>query len=98
MPTGSNSPVLVTGQPQIDAVSTENTTIITPDFGTSSATTSPLIKGLKKPRKVTKSKEYHILEDGEELDTSKRISRDVVPRNIIEGKRSTKRGTVLLAY
>ena len=98
MPTGSNSLVLVTGQPQIDTVSTENTIIITPDIRTSSATTSPLIEGLKKPRKVTKSKGYHILEDGEELDTSKRISRDVVPGNIIEGKRSTKRGTVLLAY
>jgi hypothetical protein len=98
LPTHSDSPVLVTGQPQIDAVSTENTTITTLDFGTSSATTSPPIEGLKKPRKVTKSKGYHLLEEGEELDTSKRISRDVVPRNIIEGKRSTRRGTALLAY
>jgi hypothetical protein len=53
---------------------------------------------LKKPKKVTKSKGYYILEEGEERDTSKIISRDVVPGNIIEGKRSTRRGTALLAY
>jgi hypothetical protein len=53
---------------------------------------------LKKPKKVTKSKGYHILEEGEERDTSKIISCDVVPGNIIEGKRSTRRGTALLAY
>jgi hypothetical protein len=56
------------------------------------------IKGLKKPKKVTKSKGYYILEEGEERDTSKIISCDVVPGNIIEGKYSTRRGTALLAY
>jgi hypothetical protein len=61
-------------------------------------TIGPPIKGLKKPKKVTKSKGYYILEEGEERDTSKIISCDVVPRNIIEGKRSTRRGTALLAY
>ena len=58
----------------------------------------PPIKGLKKPKKVTKSKGYYILEEGKEQDISKIISCDVVPRNIIEGKRSTRRGTALLAY
>ena len=61
-------------------------------------TTGPPIKGLKKPKKVTKSKGYHILEEGEERDTSKIISCNVVSRNIIKGKRSTRRGTALLAY
>jgi hypothetical protein len=98
LPTHSDSLVLVTGQPQIDTINTENTTITTPDFRTSSATTSPPIKGLKKPRKITKSKGYHLLKESEELDTSKRISRDVILKNIIEGKRSTRRGTALLAY
>ena len=58
----------------------------------------PPIKGLKKPKKVTKSKGYYILKEGKERDTSKIISYDVVPRNIIKGKRSTRRGTALLAY
>jgi len=61
-------------------------------------TIGPPIKGLKKPKKVTKSKGYHILEEGEERDTSKIISCNVVSRNIIKGKRSTRRGTALLAY
>ena len=61
-------------------------------------TIGPPIEGLKKPKKVTKSKGYHILEEGKERDTSKIISRDVVPRNIIKGKHSTRRGTALLAY
>jgi hypothetical protein len=61
-------------------------------------TIGPPIKGLKKPKKVTKSKGYHILEEGEERDTSKIISYNVVSGNIIEGKRSTRRGTALLAY
>jgi hypothetical protein len=56
------------------------------------------IKGLKKPKKVIKSKGYYILEEGEKRDTSKIIFYNVVPRNIIEGKRSTRRGTALLAY
>jgi hypothetical protein len=51
MPTSSNSPVLVTGQPQIDIINTENIIIITPDFKTSSAIISLLIKGLKKAEK-----------------------------------------------
>jgi len=98
LPTHSNSLVLVTGQPQIDTINTENTIIITFDFRTSLATISPLIKGLKKPRKVIKSKGYHFLKEGKEFDISKRISRDVIFKNIIEEKRSTRRGTVLLAY
>jgi hypothetical protein len=61
-------------------------------------TIGPPIKGLKKPKKVTKSKGYYILKEGEEQDTSKIISRNIVPRNIIKGKHSTKRGTALLAY
>ena len=61
-------------------------------------TIGPPIKGLKKPKKVTKSKGYYILEEGKERDTFKIISYNVVPRNIIKGKRSTKRGTTLLAY
>jgi hypothetical protein len=59
---------------------------------------SPPIKGLKKPKKVTKSKGYYILKEGKEWDTFKIISYNIVPRNIIKGKRSTKRGTALLAY
>jgi hypothetical protein len=60
--------------------------------------TGPPIKGLKKPKKVTKSKGYYILKEGKERDTSKIIFCNIVPKNIIEGKRSTKRGTALLAY
>ena len=51
MPTGSNSLVLVTGQPQIDIINTENTIIITLEFKTSSAIISLFIKGLKKAEK-----------------------------------------------
>ena len=61
-------------------------------------TIGPPIKGLKKPKKITKSKGYYILKEGEERDTSKIISYNVLLRNIIKGKRSTKRGTALLAY
>jgi hypothetical protein len=68
------------------------------NLSTSLMTIGPFIKGLKKPKKVIKSKGYYILEEGEERDTSKIISYNVVSRNIIEGKRSTKRGTALLAY
>ena len=53
-------------------------------------TIGPPIKGLKKLKKVIKSKGYYILKEGEEWDTSKIISYDVVPRNIIKGKYSTK--------
>jgi hypothetical protein len=60
--------------------------------------TGPPIKGLKKPKKVTKSKGYYILKEGKERDTFKIIFYNIVPRNIIEGKRSIKRGTALLAY
>ena len=89
---------MITGLPQIDASNTEYPPTITLDSSSSLITTGPPIEGLKKPKKVTKSKGYHILEEGEERDTSKIISRDVVPGNIIEGKRSTRRGTALLAY
>ena len=68
------------------------------DLSTSLTTIGPPIKGLKKPKKVTKSKGYYILEEGKERDTSKIISRNIVLRNIIKGKRSTRRGTTLLAY
>ena len=68
------------------------------DLSTSLTTIGPLIKGLKKPKKVTKSKGYYILEEGKERDTFKIIFYNVVSRNIIKGKRSTKRGTALLAY
>ena len=96
--TNSDSPVLITGQPQIDVLDPVIPTITTPDFGTSSTAIGPPIEGLKKPRKVTKTKGYHVLEEGEERDTSKMILRDLLPGNIIEGKRSTRRGTALLAY
>ena len=95
LPTRSDSPVLITGL-RIDASDTASDTTL--DFGSSSTTTGPSIEGLKKPRKVTKSKGYYILEEGKELDTSKIITYNVVPGNIIEGKRSTRRGTALLAY
>jgi hypothetical protein len=68
------------------------------DLSTSLTTIGPPIKGLKKPKKVTKSKGYYILKEGEERDTSKIISYNIVLRNIIKGKRSTRKGTALLAY
>jgi hypothetical protein len=68
------------------------------DLSTSLITIGLLIKGLKKPKKVTKSKGYYILEEGKERDTFKIISYNMVPRNIIKGKRSIRRGTALLAY
>jgi hypothetical protein len=68
------------------------------DLSTSLMTISPPIKGLKKPKKVIKSKGYHILKEGKERDTSKIISYNVVPRNIIKEKHSTRRGIALLAY
>jgi len=61
-------------------------------------TIGPPIKGLKKPKKVTKSKGYYILEEGKERDTFKIISYNMLLRNIIKEKRSTRRGTALLAY
>ena len=61
-------------------------------------TIGPPIKGLKKPKKVTKSKGYYILEEDKERDTSKIISYNIVPRNIIKGKHSIRQGTALLAY
>jgi hypothetical protein len=61
-------------------------------------TIGPLIKGLKKPKKVIKSKGYYILKEGEERDTFKIISCNIVLRNIIKGKRSIKQGITLLAY
>jgi hypothetical protein len=61
-------------------------------------TIGPPIKGLKKPKKVIKSKGYYILEEGKKRDTSKIISHNIIPGNIIKGKRSTRRGTTLLAY
>jgi hypothetical protein len=73
-------------------------TINTPVFETRSTAIGSSIGRLKKPKKVTKSKGYYILEEGEERDTSKIISCDLLPGNIIEGKRSTRRGTALLAY
>jgi hypothetical protein len=76
----------------------EYPSITTLDLSTSSKITGPPIKGLKKPKKVTKSKGYYILEESEERDTSKIISHNIIPRNIIEGKHSTRRGTALLAY
>jgi hypothetical protein len=96
--TYSDSPILITGLPQINASNTRYPPINTLNSSSSLTTIGPPIKGLKKPKKVTKSKEYHILEESEERDTSKIIFHDVVPRNIIEGKRNTKRGTALLAY
>jgi hypothetical protein len=93
---------LVTGLPQIGASNTDSNTkyplIITLNSSSSSTTIGPPIKGLKKPKKVTKSKGYYILEEGEERDTSKIIFYNVVPRNIIKEKHNTRRGTALLAY
>ena len=68
------------------------------DLSTSLTTIGPPIKGLKKPKKVIKSKGYYILKEGEERDTFKIISYNIVLRNIIKGKRSTRRGTALLVY
>jgi hypothetical protein len=68
------------------------------DLSTSLTTIGPPIKGLKKPKKVIKSKGYYILEEGKEQDTFKIISYNIVPKNIIKGKYSTRRGTTLLAY
>jgi hypothetical protein len=68
------------------------------DLSTSLTTIGPPIKGLKKPKKVIKSKGYYILKEGEERDISKIISYNIVPGNIIKRKRSTKRGIALLAY
>ena len=68
------------------------------DSSFSLMTIGPLIEGLKKPKKVIKSKGYYILEESKERDTFKIIFYNVVPRNIIKGKRSTRRGTALLAY
>ena len=96
--TYSNSLILVTGLPRIDVFNTDSQAIITPDFKISSAIIDPLIKRLKKPRKIIKSKGYHLLKEDKELDISKRISRDVVFKNIIEEKRSIKRGIILLTY
>jgi hypothetical protein len=84
--------------PQINASNIRYLPINILNSSSSLTTISPLIKGLKKPKKVTKSKGYYILEEGKEQDTSKIISRDIVPGNIIKGKHSTKRGTTLLAY
>jgi hypothetical protein len=56
------------------------------------------IKRLKKPKKVTKSKGYYILKEGKERNTFKIIFYNLLLRNIIKGKHSTKRGTALLAY
>jgi hypothetical protein len=98
LPNYSDLPILVTGLPQINVSNTEYPPTTTLDLSTSSMTTGPPIEGLKKPKKVTKSKGYYILEEGEEQDTSKIISRNIVPGNIIKGKRSTRRGTALLAY
>jgi hypothetical protein len=98
LPTYSDSPVLITGLPQINASNTGYPPTNTLDSSSSLMTIGPPIKGLKKPKKVTKSKGYHILEEGEERDTSKIISHNVVPGNIIKGKHSTRRGTALLAY
>ena len=53
---------------------------------------------MKKLKKVIKLKEYHVLKESKELDTFKRISRDVVFKNIIEEKRNTRRGIILLTY
>jgi hypothetical protein len=96
--TNNDSPVLITGPAQIDALDAEIPTTNTPVFETRSTAIGSSIGRSKKPKKVTKSKGYYILEEGEERDTSKIISRDLLPGNIIEGKRSTRRGTALLAY
>ena len=98
LPTYSDLPVLITGLPQINVSDIKYLPTTMLDLSTSLTTIGPPIKGLKKPKKVIKSKGYYILEEGEEQDTSKIISRNVVPRNIIKGKRSTRRGTALLAY
>ena len=102
LPNYSDLLVLVTGLPQIGASNTDSNTgyppINTLDSSSSLTTIGLPIKGLKKPKKVTKSKGYYILKEGKERDTSKIISYNIVPRNIIKGKRSTRRGTALLAY
>jgi hypothetical protein len=89
---------LVIGLPQINVSNIEYPPTTTLDLSTSLTTIGLPIKGLKKPKKVTKSKGYHILKEGEEQDTSKIISYNIVLRNIIKGKRNTRRGTALLAY
>jgi hypothetical protein len=68
------------------------------DLSTNLITIGPPIKGLKKPKKVTKSKGYYILKEDKGQDTSKIIFYNIVPRNIIKEKRNTRQGTTLLAY
>jgi hypothetical protein len=98
LPTNSDSLVLVTGPTQINALNTKISIINTPVFKTRSTATGSSIGRSKKPKKVTKSKGYYILEEGKEQDTSKIISHNLLPGNIIKGKHSTRRGTALLAY
>ena len=89
---------MVTGLPQINASNTKYPPINTLNSSSSLTTIGPPIKGLKKPKKVTKFKGYYILKEGEEWNTFKIISYNIVPRNIIKEKHSTRQGTALLAY
>ena len=94
----SNLLDLIIGLFEINASITENQSTTFIDFDSSLIVINPPIKGLKKPKKVTKSKRYYILKDGEELNTFKIIFYNVVSENIIKGKQSTKRSTALLVY
>ena len=96
--TNSNLLVLVIELAQINALNTKILIINTPVFETRLTAIGSSIRRSKKPKKVTKSKGYYILEEGKERDTSKIISYNIVPRNIIKEKHSIKQGTALLAY
>jgi hypothetical protein len=69
---------------------TENPIINIPIFETRLTTIGLFIKRLKKLKKVTKSKGYYILKKGKERDISKIISYNLLLKNIIKGKYSTK--------
>ena len=61
--TYSDLPVLVTGLPQINASNTKYPPINTLNSSSSLTTIGPPIKGLKRPKKVIKSKGYYILKE-----------------------------------
>ena len=64
--TNNNSLVLIIGPAQINALNTKILIINTPVFKTRLTTIGLSIRRLKKPKKVTKSKGYYILEESKE--------------------------------
>ena len=98
MPTGSNSLVLVIGLLRINVFNTDSQVIITFNYRTNLIIIDLFIKRLKKLKKIIKLKGYHILKEDKELNTFKRISWNIIFKNIIEGKRNIKRDIILLVY